>query len=485
MANVRGKKRLSTTIFAAVLTFVLVVVSAAVSIVTYIYYLSYEEATFNNLTELAESAAAKLDVYDSDQRVNILQLQIPNTIRCTLVDTDGTILYDSMYGTSNDTADILSRPEVQEALNNGQSSIIRYSETLADDTFYSAVRLTDGQVVRLARTSSSVRSLFCSLIPSVACILIAVVLLSLLVALALTRLIMRPFDENHGEIKPVEDVVYAEMVPFMSRLTEQQNRLKKQNEQLMLAEDLRRDFTAGVQHEMKTPLQVVSGYSELLKNDCVEQADVTRFANIIYDETQNMRALIDDVLVLSRLDQPIWKDSENDPDEDVDLLVLARQADKHLTPLAESKGTTLEVHGESAIVHGNEALLWQIISNLTSNAIRYSGAGAHVELYVSTQTDINSVTSTVNAADAAEAALVMVPPRSHALIRVKDNGIGINSAEVDKIFQRFYRVEKSHSKDNGGTGLGLAIVKHAADYHNAQIKVESEPGLGSIFTVIF
>jgi two-component system phosphate regulon sensor histidine kinase PhoR len=485
MANVRGKKRLSTTIFAAVLAFVLVVVGAAVSIVTYIYYLSYEEATFDNLTELAESAATELDIYDSDKRINVLQLQIPSTIRATLVDADGTVLYDSMYGTANDTADILSRPEVQEALDKGESSIIRYSETLADDTFYAAVRLTDGQVVRLAKTSSSVRALFWSLVPSVACILIGVVLLSLLVALGLTRVIMRPFEQNQGEIKPVEDVVYAEMVPFMSRLTEQQNRLKKQNEQLMLAEDLRNDFTAGVQHEMKTPLQVVSGYSELLKSGKVDQADVVRFSSIIYDETQSMRDLIDDVLVLSRLDQPIWKDSENDPDEDVDLLVLARQAEKHLTLLAESKGINLEVHGECAIVHGNEALLWQIISNLTSNAIRYSETGAHVELSVSMQTDINAVASTINAADAADAALVMVPPRTHAVVRVKDTGIGIESSEMDKIFQRFYRVEKSHSKENGGTGLGLAIVKHAADYHNAQIKVESEPGVGSIFTVLF
>mgnify|MGYP000809834385 FL=1 len=259
----------------------------------------------------------------------------------------------------------------------------------------------------------------------------------------------------------------------------------------MRAEDMRRAFSANVSHEMKTPLQVIAGYSELLSTGMVSAEDTVKFACIIHEESQHMYALIDDVLALSRLDEPVSPDGLSDS---IDLHALAESVVERLRPLAEKHEVSLRVEGQDGqrvLIDGNEPLMEQVMTNLVSNAIRYNRPGGEVVVVV----DIESAPAVLERCDKEAGADEMrFGPRSHvaypidfvqAVVRVMDTGVGISPDEQQKIFERFYRVDKSRSKETGGTGLGLAIVKHAVEHHNGSIEVESELGKGSVFSVRF
>lgn len=234
-------------------------------------------------------------------------------------------------------------------------------------------------------------------------------------------------------------------------------RPRSRNEELAWAEKMRRDFTANVSHEMKTPLQVISGYAELMANGLVPPEDIPRFAQLIYDESQAMRALIDDVLVLSRLDEVAPSSEEATV---VDLEPVVNHVAERLAKPARDAGVALRLQLAPVEVRGNETLLEQMIYNLVENGIRYNHPGGLVivEVYQ-------------------EAA------PSVAVVRVSDTGAGIPTDKREKVFERFYRLDKSRSKETGGTGLGLAIVKHAALYHGGDVSVESQEDKGTCFTV--
>lgn len=240
------------------------------------------------------------------------------------------------------------------------------------------------------------------------------------------------------------------------------------NEELARAEKMRREFTANVSHEMKTPLQVISGYAELMANGLVPPEDVPRFAQLIYGESQAMRALIDDVLILSRLDEAT---PGADEAEAVDLLAVAERVVERLSKLAADADVTVCLEAEPVIIQGNETLLKQMIYNLVENAIRYNREGGRVLVEVCEE-DV----------PAGEGASGEGGVRI-GIVRVNDTGAGIPADKLEKIFERFYRLEKSRSKELGGTGLGLAIVKHAALYHGGEVFVESEEDAGTRFTV--
>lgn len=231
------------------------------------------------------------------------------------------------------------------------------------------------------------------------------------------------------------------------------------NERLAWAENLRREFTANVSHEMKTPLQVISGYAELMANGLVPPDDMRKFAGLIYEEAQAMRALINDVLVLSHLDETAPGAETRNP---VNLASVAERVVHRLEAPAREAQVVVELSAEPVQVLGNETLLEQMIYNLVENAVRYNEEGGTVRVSVHAE----------GAATPGE-----------AVIRVSDTGPGIPAAAQEKIFERFYRLDKSRSKETGGTGLGLAIVKHAALYHNGEVTLESEEGRGTTFTV--
>ena len=222
------------------------------------------------------------------------------------------------------------------------------------------------------------------------------------------------------------------------------------------AEQIRREFTANVSHELKTPLQSISGCAELLSNGMVKPEDVPEFSHRIYSESQRLISLVEDIIGLSRLDEG----AEDMQRTNVNLHKLAETAIDSLSNAAKEAGVTLELCGDGAEVYGIPQLLGTIVYNLCDNAIKYNRRGGSVT--VTTENGAGGVTLTVS-----------------------DTGIGIPKDQQDRIFERFYRVDKSHSKDVGGTGLGLSIVKHAALLHNATVTVDSTPGAGTTFTVFF
>ncbi len=222
------------------------------------------------------------------------------------------------------------------------------------------------------------------------------------------------------------------------------------------AEQLRREFSANVSHELKTPLHTISGCAELLANGIVKPEDVPHFLGQIQSEAKRMTALIEDIIKLSHLDEG----ADDMQREDVDLLAVARREAENLRQTAESAGVALSVSGESAVINGIPQLLDAIVHNLCENAIKYNRPGGFVRVNVRREGE-------------------------GALLSVEDNGIGIPPEQQERIFERFYRVDKSHSREVGGTGLGLSIVKHAASLHNAKISVTSVPDKGTTITLVF
>lgn len=221
-------------------------------------------------------------------------------------------------------------------------------------------------------------------------------------------------------------------------------------------ENMRREFTANVSHELKTPLTSISGTAEIIKNGFVKPEDIPHFAGNIYEEAQRLIALIGDIMRLSQLDE----DSLPLEKQPVDLYALASSVLHRLEDTAQKKGISFALSGQRTIVSGVPQVLDEMIFNLCDNAVKYNRENGHVRVCVSTE-------------------------QEHAVLRVEDDGIGIPAADRNRVFERFYRVDKSHSKEIGGTGLGLSIVKHGAMFHNARVSLESELGKGTAVTIVF
>lgn len=244
------------------------------------------------------------------------------------------------------------------------------------------------------------------------------------------------------------------------------------------AEQIRREFTANVSHELKTPLQTISGYAELIANGMVKPDDTAEFSGRIYSESQRMIRLVEDIIKLSHLDEG----AEDMKRNEVDIYALAEETVKSLVPVSEAVGVSISLEGEKAVITGIPQLLQGIVYNLCDNAVKYNRKGGSVKVTVTNGADSISLT-------------------------VADTGIGISEEHRERIFERFYRVDKSHSKEIGGsamlpqgcqkaagrrqsssldgTGLGLSIVKHAARLHNAAIELRSEIDKGTEIKVVF
>ena len=221
------------------------------------------------------------------------------------------------------------------------------------------------------------------------------------------------------------------------------------------AEKHRQEFTANVSHELKTPLQSIIGSAELMENGIVKEEDIPRFVGHIRKEASRLVYLIDDIIRLSQLDE-----GDEMPHEDVSLRVLSEEICETLADAAKLKDVSLEVTGDDGVINGVRRLLYEVVYNLCDNAIKYNNPGGKVEVAI-------------------------VEQQGTVKISVSDTGIGIAPEHQDKVFERFYRVDKSHSKQSGGTGLGLSIVKHAVQYHHGKITVESELNKGTTISVLF
>ena len=221
-------------------------------------------------------------------------------------------------------------------------------------------------------------------------------------------------------------------------------------------ENLRREFSANVSHELKTPLMSISGYAEIMKNGMVRPQDISEFAGRIYDEASRLTSLVQDIIEISKLDEK----SGEMPFENVDIYEIAQDICQNLTLQSKKKNITLSIEGSNVEIYGVRHILYEMCYNLVDNAMKYNREGGYVKVSLSTTED-------------------------HVCFTVEDNGIGIAKEEQERIFERFYRVDKSHSRKTGGTGLGLSIVKHGAALHHAQITLNSEPEKGTKIQVFF
>lgn len=374
--------------------------------------------------------------------------------RISWIAADGSVLYDNM-GDAGSMENHLDREEVQEALETGRGESSRYSDTLTEKLSYQARLLPDGTVIRLAASQYTAWVLLMGVLQPLLVVALLAVLLSLLLAYRLSARLVKPLNEVDLS-DPLKNVEYEELRPLLSRIDSQHRQLKRDRDELEKNEEIRREFTANVSHELKTPLHSISGYAELLAKGMVRPEDVEKFSSKIYSESQRMTSLVEDIIELSHLDTGAGDMKR----EDVDLYLIARTAADSLSMAAKEAGVELKVSGESARVYGVPQLLYGICYNLCDNGIKYNREKGRVEI------SVRNLEGEVE-------------------LKVSDTGIGIPEESRERIFERFYRVDKSRSKAVGGTGLGLSIVKHAALVHRATIDIDSEPGSGTSFTLHF
>ena len=368
--------------------------------------------------------------------------------RITWIDGDGSVRYDSETSLPIDNQSTC--PEVRDALDTGEGQGIRESEISGESTMYYARKCADGTVLRLGRPLSAVRSALLTVSP-VLWILVLVLLISGVMAFRAAKQIVRPINDldlDHPDAGP-----YPELAPLIGKIQEQKITIQ---EEVSQRESLRREFSANVSHELKTPLTSISGFAELMAQGVVTGDKVQEFARDIYKESQRMIALVEDIIKLSKLDEEAVEPER----ELVELYDLAEETLDSLRPVAEKQNITMRLTGGPAEVSGVYQLLSEMLYNLCDNAIKYNRPGGSVTVDVSRQGD-------------------------ETRLAVSDTGIGIPPEHQKRVFERFYRVDKSHSKEIGGTGLGLSIVKHGAQFHNAGVTLESEPGIGTKVTLEF
>lgn len=462
---VTTRHSLSQRVFATL--FIMAVAVIVVFTVAGTLYLqgNLADSTHGELREETDVVAAAFN-QANDDHVLLDKIELGDT-RVTLVADDGTVLYDSDESPS-DMANHADRPEIAEALADGDGISERSSSTMGETMLYNAVRLDDGSVIRLSKRQEGYISIFFTLLIPLLCLGAVAALLAWAAASREAKAIIAPLelvDLDHPK-RNMENA-YQEMVPMLERIENQRQELKRQMRVLADNDRMRREFTANITHELKTPLTAISGYAELIGSGMVASEDDQRdFAMRIYKEAGRLTSLVNDILTLSNLDE-----AEHSADaaaasvlgtrEPVDLPRMLDSVYQRLEGVAAKQGILLTVSSCPAVVEGVPRLLDELVYNLASNAIRYNKADGSVLLACGLNSD------------------------ERPYIRVSDTGIGIAEEEREKIFERFYRVDKSRSKARGGTGLGLAIVKHAAVFHNAELNVESKLGEGTCITVTF
>ena len=341
-------------------------------------------------------------------------------------------------------------PEIREAMQDGEGEAVRTSETLSRSTFYYAIRLADGSILRLSKDARSIYSIFSQALPMMAGIFIVLLILCMVAAKVLTAKLIAPIEklaENIGECTEMQ--TYEELTPFMVMI-------RKQHEDIMKNARMRQEFSANVSHELKTPLTSISGYAELIETGMASEQDTVRFAHGIHNSANRLLTLINDIIRLSELDG-----TEEEADTELlNLHEMAQNCVEMLKMSAEKHNVTIALNGTECYVTANRQMMEELLYNLCDNAIRYNNPGGSVDVQTYSR-------------------------EGHTNLVVKDTGIGISKEHQERIFERFYRVDKSRSKSTGGTGLGLAIVKHIIAKSHAELQLESEPGKGTTIRVIF
>ena len=372
--------------------------------------------------------------------------KVDENTRITRIDRSGKVLYDSKG--RKELENHKYRKEVREAFLKNQGEDIRISSTLKKNMYYYALLADDGSVIRVSRTMYNMQSIAMDILPIMSILFIVVLFLSWVIAKWQTRRIVDPIN-NIDLDRPLDVIAYPELEPLLIAID-------RQNKQKDAIANMRKEFSANVSHELKTPLTSISGYAEIMKNGMVKEKDIKNFSERIYKEASRLIKLVNDIINISKLDEGYVSIEK----ESVDLFDLVGEISTRLSKQAHDKRVRMIVEGESVNFFGVRQILDEMIYNIVENAIKYNKELGSVRIWVG---------DTLNGAK----------------ISIRDTGIGIPEEEMGRIFERFYRVDKSHSRDIGGTGLGLSIVKHGAMIHGASVNVDSKLGEGTVFEIKF
>lgn len=416
----------------------------------------YQHLSKQNVTAL------KNELKSISNGVNIVGSNYLRTLkpghRITLIDKKGNVIYDSETDASS-MENHSDREEISEALKDGEGYSERYSKTLSKKTVNVAGRLNDGTVLRVSDTSDTVWFIMIDILLPMFIVLAAAIVMAGFLALRISKIITKPINEIDLS-NPDKTKSYEEISPLLDKINEQNRQICRQMEELNMEHEkqdhMRRDFTANVSHELKTPLTSISGFAEIIQNGIVKEEDIRRFAGKIHDESQRLITLVGDIIKLSQLD---GRDIAVKM-EPIDLYETSQVVMSHLEAAAEKREVTMRLLGNRIVIMGAEQIVEEMIFNLVDNAIKYNKDGGTVTVEIC---------------------------RSDKGIElsVADTGIGIPEEDIDRIFERFFRVDKSHSKNIGGTGLGLSIVKHGAIFHNARLSVKSKLNVGTEIKITF
>lgn len=378
--------------------------------------------------------------------------------RITLIDEDGTVLYDSVED-ANQLENHSDRDEFVEAIATGVGEAYRYSGSVGKQTYYYAITMEDGTILRLSSTITSVFMAIGDSVPFLILFVAIAIVVSFVAANIQSKKLTKPVNELNLD-EPLENDVYEELSPLLMRLENQNRQIKEQREtersEQNRFENQRREFVANVSHELKTPLMSISGYAEIIQNGMVKTEDIPDFSKRIYQEAKRLTTLVEDIIRLSQFDDTEYVHAM----EPVELKNLSEKVVAYLQHQADKRGISISVEGDSLVIDGAPGALEEMIYNLCDNAVKYNKADGSVKI-------------------------TLVNNEKERSITVADTGIGIPKECQDRVFERFYRVDKSHSRESGGTGLGLSIVKHAAMLHNATISLESKMNEGTAITVRF
>lgn len=423
-----------------------VITITAVLILSVFY--SYSDNQLKEQLRVVESVVENQLAQDNDTA--FISNHIDKNVRITLVAKDGTVIADSQES-ANKLGNHLNRQEIQQAIKNGEATVTRHSDTQEKKVYYFAKQLDNGNVLRVSAEAKSIGKFFSDYIIYIFLCIIVVIVAAVFVSMGITKSIVKPITQLGQSLDNIDKFKSdEELKPLVNSLLQQKKKQKMLDKQ-------KKQFTANVSHELKTPLTSIAGYAELIETGMAKPEDIKPFAGVIRKQALRLVSLSEDIIQLSQLEE---SDDEDMSFESVNLYEIAQRCVEALNINAINKCVTLNLTGEECYIRGKAQLVEELVYNLCDNAIRYNKENGNVTVTVT-------------------------PLEKGASVSVKDTGIGIPKKYQERIFERFFRVDKSRSKATGGTGLGLAIVKHITQLHDAKLEISSEEGKGTEIIVTF